>query len=865
MPFLYQTLDSLRAAGFMPSMPSYIADNINPALPLRPYQKEAFENFVAYFENPKLCTKPTQTLFHMATGSGKTLMMAGLIVYLYQKGYRNFLFFVHRSQIVKKTKENFLNQRSHKYLFAPDVIIDSCRVKINEVDNFQTADPNAINICFTTIQGLSSDIWNVKENAISLDDFYGKKVVLISDEAHHLNADTKNPSAKESEDYHSWESTVKHIFNSCKDNVLLEFTATCDLNNRLVKEEYLNKIIFDYPLSKFRDDKYSKEIKTLRSDLSVLDKSLQALILSQYRMKVFQENRCPIKPVVLFKATKVKKSEEFQLAFNQMITSLDGNAIKKIEDLNSNDTVKSAFDYFQRRGISYNQLAQELKNDFSPEHCISANDDSDIEMKQIILNTLEDQNNPYRAVFEVEKLDEGWDVLNLYDIVRISDQRQSGGKKISATTISEAQLIGRGARYCPFEISNQGNKYIRKYDDDITNPLRICEELYYHCQNDSKYITELNSALREIGLDPEGVVSRQLALKQSFKDDDIYKQGLIFINNRELVSRNEVYGIPQNIIDREYSIAIQTGRSGEDILLSTQEGNESTVKNYTTRISIKEIAEFNYSIVNKALCRFPILKFNLLKQYFPNLKSTREFITSHNYLGDIKIAITSMVQEPSPKMLLDACVSVMSKISEHILSIKETYIGSNNFRACKIHDVFKDKVCNYTNPHDGGVGISQNDSTVPTQYKIDLSREDWYAFEDNYGTSEEKAFVAYFRTFIPQIKAKYSKAFLVRNEKQFAIYSFDDGGKFEPDYILFLQKDKALGFEQIQVFIEPKGAHLIPNDLWKETFMLKMDTTAVALRTFVDDNDYKIWGFHFFNQTERTTEFQADMQKILDY
>ena len=45
----------------------------------------------------------------MATGSGKTLGMAGLILYLYTKGFRNFLFFVNSNNSIKKTKDNFLN------------------------------------------------------------------------------------------------------------------------------------------------------------------------------------------------------------------------------------------------------------------------------------------------------------------------------------------------------------------------------------------------------------------------------------------------------------------------------------------------------------------------------------------------------------------------------------------------------------------------------------------------------------------------------------------------------------------------------------------------------------------------------------
>ena len=112
MPFLYEKVDSLREFGVTAEMPKYIPDNINPNFELRPYQIASFENFISYFESDKLCQKPTQTLFHMATGSGKTMIMAGLIIYLYKQGYRNFMFFVNLSNIVQKTKENFLNNLS---------------------------------------------------------------------------------------------------------------------------------------------------------------------------------------------------------------------------------------------------------------------------------------------------------------------------------------------------------------------------------------------------------------------------------------------------------------------------------------------------------------------------------------------------------------------------------------------------------------------------------------------------------------------------------------------------------------------------------------------------------------------------------
>lgn len=182
----YEQIEQAKAFGAYRDLPNYISENLNPGLPLRPYQNAAFQNFITYFETPALCQKPTQTLFHMATGSGKTLIMSGIMLYLYKQGYRNFLFFVNLSNIVQKTKENFLNAISSKYLFAEEIVLDGERVPIKEVQNFQSCDENAINICFTTTQGLHSDMWFIKENGVSIEDFDGKKTVLISDEAHHF-------------------------------------------------------------------------------------------------------------------------------------------------------------------------------------------------------------------------------------------------------------------------------------------------------------------------------------------------------------------------------------------------------------------------------------------------------------------------------------------------------------------------------------------------------------------------------------------------------------------------------------------------------------------------------------------------------
>ena len=76
-------------------LPKYFTTSLNPIMKLRPYQKECFQYFITYWQNEFDAKelKP-HLLFHMATGSGKTLIMAGAMLFLYEQGYRNFLFFV---------------------------------------------------------------------------------------------------------------------------------------------------------------------------------------------------------------------------------------------------------------------------------------------------------------------------------------------------------------------------------------------------------------------------------------------------------------------------------------------------------------------------------------------------------------------------------------------------------------------------------------------------------------------------------------------------------------------------------------------------------------------------------------------------
>ena len=569
------------------------------------------------------------------------------------------------TNILDKTRENFLNADSAKYLFANEINIDGEKIQLNVVENFQAADENAINICFETTQGLHTKIFLQRENSITLEDFKEYKIVFISDEAHHLNAATKKGKVDDAE--YTWENTIEKIFRQNTENILLEFTATCDLSTKKNKDKYTDKIIFNYPLENFYNDKYSKEIRSLRSDFPPMDKALIALIMSQYRLKVFQENRLNIKPVVLFKAAKIADSQEFMAEFLEVVKNLRGEKLRELAKKCTLEIFQRAVKYFERKEISYETLAAELQEDFSELHCISVNDDKAAAENQILLNSLEDTKNPYRAIFEVKKLDEGWDVLNLFDIVRLYETRQSGGKKISQTTISEAQLIGRGARYCPFQLNDEQEKFKRKYDEDAANELRICEILLYHCQNDSRYINELNDALKEIGLDLDKMVTREYILKESFKQTDLYNYGVVYVNKRVEVPPEKFDGLPPAVREKIYKVEFGKGGYASESLLSDKVAQVSKQPDiYIAQRTIGEIAAINFALVNKALRKFPVYKFNNLKSIYENLNSTREFIFGEKFLSGVKIDIVSTKKNLSNEDLYFAAVEVLRKIAAEI-------------------------------------------------------------------------------------------------------------------------------------------------------------------------------------------------------
>ena len=855
-------------------VPNSVSENLKESIELREYQIEAIARLRYYIEEYEEYNDrnyPVHLLYHMATGSGKTLLMASNILYLYKRGYRSFIFFVNSRNILEKTRANFLDKGSFKYLFAEKIVIDNCEVRIDEVDNFEVTNSNNISIHFTTIQGLHTRLNHPQENSVTLEDFERMKLVFLSDEAHHINTLTKQQSQlnrEEQEELTSWENTVSRILQSNRENVMLEYTATVELSNEAIRAKYADKIIYQYSLKEFREDGFSKDVRLLQLHMDVMDRALQAVVLSQYRRKIAEKHNLSLKPVILFKSRRIEDSIAFQQSFRSKIRNLKKQDILKLKS-NAQDVLKKVFDYFENAKVTPEDLITELKEDFSDEKCVVINSKSESENKetQIKLNTLEDYDNEIRAVFTVNMLNEGWDVLNLFDIVRLYETRDARYGKPGRTTIAEAQLIGRGARYYPFQLSIHQEKFKRKYDEDLGNEVRILEELHYHSFTDSRYIQELRSELDTRGITvPENLKKTLLvSIKPEIKATKFWEEGVVFINNKVKNNNASVEKITDIVGGKTlFSHHLKTGWTSESGLL------EMDSKNGHPEIEHKEIklSKIEPHISRKAIDKIEFYRFSHISQYFPKLKSIREFLTSSAYAGSLDVKVYGMkeqLENLSNQQKFEIALAVLNELSGRIKANSSEFVGTIEFKSYKISTQAKTKsleiLVNDSPSSDREYGVAISSPRNP-DLELDLSKEGWYIYEENYGTSEEKHFIHFIKHSLNDLKQKYRDIYLLRNESLFKIYRFSDGRAIEPDFVLFLREKDSQKALSYQIFIEPKGNHLLRQDQWKEEFLEEIEE-QFYIDTLYETGKYKLVGLPFYNETMTKQQFREVFEEKL--
>ena len=913
------------------NIPSYITDNLR--YPLYEWQRKAIENFlVNEITREKKKSKgekqnPNHLMFNMATGSGKTLVMAALILYYYKQGFRNFIFFVNQNAILGKTQANFINSSHNKYLFKENIVIDGKRICIREVDVFSNSSDD-IQIKFTTIQKLHNDIYKESENALLLSDLQKRDLILIGDEAHHLNASTAKKkkeqteietpsfigelkdSAKDDDIEKSWETTICNYILGKKGkdgvsyaaeqnrNALLEFTATIPRND-LIQEKYEDKIITKFELKDFVEAKCTKHIRLVRSNLEQKERVLQALLLNWYRYRIGVDYGIPnFKPVILFRSKEIENSKadyQWFLTLCKNVKGADFGFVKKLSKI-KNDSDDQAdktysFDgriferirlYMEERKISFENVVAYIRECFQERNIVITNSKTNKTQKEktdgeidYLLNSLEDSSNHIRAIFTVQRLTEGWDVLNLYDIVRLYTGRDTDykNKKVGSHTTSEVQLIGRGVRYYPFAYKDK-EKGRRKFDDDLQNELRILEEFYFHSEDEEKYISDLSNELKNRGLMQDKRTQKTFNVKEKYQS--LLKGMYFFVNEKKENPNRRLKTLPK---DFKNLPAFEWNMKGlysevQAVNLSQKEDTLYISDSAPTKTKAITFAEIPRHVKYKAIHRLNANSSsyfnyeNICKRF--DVDSMDDFL---EFVKDVKICISSPMKfENIPNAeLLKMCERFMLNLQRELESYDKPNIGSD-FKLVKFSDVFS------FDDEKGKIGFKKekmiliddenDDAKENKRLEKELKNEDWYMLDSFWGTEEERKLIEFIKSRKSNLEDKYKSFQLLRNEEVYKIFDFETGQGFQPDFLLLLQGKNGNNNAYYQVFVEPKGKHLAgeENDGWKEKFLLEISKRYGLNNIVVEKSkEYILIGLPFFNDTDKEMKerFDAEFKQTL--
>ncbi len=740
-------------------------------------------------------------MFEMATGSGKTLVMAGLILECYKQGYQNFIFFVNSTSILEKTKLNFTDSTSSKYLFSENININDENTEIKSINNLNESHNNAINIYFSTIQGLFSLFTKAKENAITLEDLKDQKLVFLADEAHHLNTETKKKlSDAEFSEKRNWESVVKLALEQNKDNLLLEFSATIP-KEKSVEDKYKNLKVATYTLKEFSEDKFCKNIYSLSYENKELEtRFLGACVSSLYKELLAQHHNIEnFKPCILFKSERIEDSKENQERFNTFLENLSPLDLENFFNHSHNAFFKDAKNFFDKQNYTPN-LAALLQTKFKKSVQINTNNEKELEKSMLLLNSLEDRQNPKRVIFSVDKLNEGWDVLNLFDIVRLKN------KASQKDTTKDAQLIGRGARYYPFSYNDFKPSCIEFYQRkfDLFNPLSALERLDYHAVYDSEFIAKLNNELQDLGL---GFVNE----KQTIPLTPTKRFKCYYASNTKDKKKN--------LFNMDYSGPVEATLQSLHVPLFGFNVCEKKVdfkeenKGDTTYYIPHTLDKIPLNYFLKAL-NLKNLDFKTLKKAFKKHAFNNKVGFIECYISPLKTNFHKNQKFDDNKILLKLAVYIIENLKDTLLKEQDKYEVS----ALELKEF---------ETHNKSLSASELEKNIPFY--------EWLLFKDmrKLDSDLERKFLGFINDHKEVLDKKFKEWCVLRNDHFTELKVFCNienspfyAQGFEPDFILFAQthEDEFLGFT---CYMEAKGEHLEPSNAWKKEFLEMLENATL--------------------------------------
>ncbi|MCE7743496.1 MAG: hypothetical protein GPJ52_00010 [Candidatus Heimdallarchaeota archaeon] len=287
--------------------------------------------------------------------------------------------------------------------------------------------------------------------------------------------------------------------------------------------------------------------------------------------------------------------------------------------------------------------------------------------------------------------------------------------------------------------------------------------------------------------------------------------------------------------------------------MDLRETGKSKIKKITKTVKLSDVEPH---IIKNAISKINFFQFKNFNKYFPSIQSINELLGKKEFLPELNIQFVGVQEDLdilSNKQIFSAVYSLLMKISETIKGNLVDYIGSSEFKPNQISNIFYDKRLRLEK------GSRRSDGEIAY-----LSDKDWYAFNANYGTDEEKACVKLIERLINEnLNHNFNEIYLLRNELHFRIFNFDDGQAFAPDFVLLLKNKKGDSLVY-QIFIEPKGEHLKEVDEWKEKFLLTIEEKFLTtdIGKFVEALKHKVIGLPFYNKQEEN-KFKDSLFEVL--
>ena len=339
--------------------------------------------------------------FDMATGTGKTKLMAASIYYLFKRGIsRNFFILVPGDTIYSKTIDDFTYGHPRFVLNGVGELPDFELITGENYERYDPAqlklNPKKFNIFIFNIQKIWKKDFKFHSFMETLGSSFAelikasKDLVVLMDESHHYRGDASFKAINELNPLLGLEYTATPVY---KKNIIYSYTLADAVKDGLIK--HLQAII------RKNDRSYEEELE----DLKLID-GLTIHQQKQARLEAYCKNhkRPIVKPIAFISTKTIDHGEVIQ---------------KKIED--------SKF----------------MKGAFKGKTLFIHSGSEDEQIQQLV--ELE-KNQEHEVVIHVNKLKEGWDVRNIYTIIPL---------RASISEILVEQTLGRGVRLPFYDVSKE--------------------------------------------------------------------------------------------------------------------------------------------------------------------------------------------------------------------------------------------------------------------------------------------------------------------------------------------------------------------------------------------------------------------------